>query len=98
MESRPASIASCRATQPEEREAPVRVRFCEGELCGAGGLKNKLQRVEKYQKRAIELRELAEAMKNQQARLSLLHLAASYDSLAVNLKAFDKKLESSRHY
>jgi len=47
-----------------------------------------MRRVEKYQRRAIELRELAGAMKNQQARLSLLQLAASYDSLAVNLKEF----------
>ena len=52
-----------------------------------------MQRVEKYRQRATELRELANEMKDPQARDSLFLLAASYDSMAVNLKGLDKKLE-----
>jgi hypothetical protein len=52
-----------------------------------------MQRVEKYRQRAAELRELANEMKDPQARDSLFLLAASYDSMAVNLKGLDQKLE-----
>jgi hypothetical protein len=52
-----------------------------------------MQRIEKYRQRATELRELASEMKDPQARDSLFLLAASYDSMAVNLKGFEKKVE-----
>jgi hypothetical protein len=52
-----------------------------------------MQRVEKYRLRAAELRELADEMKNPEARDSLRRLAASYDSMAANLKVLDQKLE-----
>jgi hypothetical protein len=52
-----------------------------------------MQHVEKYRRRAEELRELADEMKNPEARDSLLRLAASYDVMAVGLKELDEKLD-----
>jgi hypothetical protein len=52
-----------------------------------------IPRVEKYRQLAEELRGLAGKMKNRDSYDSLLRLAASYDSMAVNLRELDEKLE-----
>jgi hypothetical protein len=70
--------------------------FCLRWIFLTGGVlssEEQVPRVEKYRQLATELRMLAGKMKDRGAHESLLHLAASYDSMAVNLGQIDEKLE-----